>query len=198
MAMTLQEYFRTRCMNTLDAERNIDSLYTGMVKQVHNTQLKEALKQHQKSLQTEMRNLEKALGKNHNNKAERMEGAEVVREEKVVILGRGWIGTMSAEMVETHSMFSSSMPQNMIDINDALVEDEIIHFNLATYTSLIVLAKQLGEWDIAQVLQQNIDSEMHMRDMWEGGALWQIVNAERGMQTEQMQAPAKPARRKAA
>jgi ferritin-like metal-binding protein YciE len=50
-------------------------------------------------------------------------------------------------------------PQELVDVQDACLADEAEHLEMAGYTSLVKLALELGESDIAQMLRENQRSE---------------------------------------
>jgi len=182
MAMNLHDYFRTRCSNTLNAEVNIEMLFSTMARSVDNPMLKDMLQQHHDTVQCEVKNLEQIVTKLNGEKKTRRKVAAARDTEQVVVVGRGWIGTVGTETLEAHETFTTSVPKYLVDINAAMVEEEITHFNIGDYTGLIVLAKQLGEEEIANLLQQNIDLETQMRAQLESGKLAQIIVEDSNME----------------
>ncbi len=182
MAMNLHEYFRIRCANALSAEQNIELLLANMTKAAKDPSLKDMLHRHHDAIQCQVGNLEKMVTQlNGGEKSEKKTrkhttSTEGVREK--VIVARGWIGTVGEEVVEVHEAFIATVPPYLVDINMAMIAEEITHFNIGNYTGLIVLAKELGEQDIAGILQQNIDIETQMRTALESGGLAHIVGAE--------------------
>lgn len=173
MAMTLRDYFLTRCSNALEAERNIEMLLAGMVEETRHGHLRDMLQQHHQGVQQEVTNLQ-SIANSKGGTRKRATTTEVREGEQLIIVGRGWIGSVGTEVVETHRSFIANTPEHLIDVNNALLDEDICHFNMGLYTGLIVVAKQLGNTDAANLLQQNIDHENHQRMMLEE-SLWWIV-----------------------
>lgn len=181
MAMSLHDYFRTRCINTLNAERNIEALFTNLTKSAKDPALKAMLHRHHDAVQCEVGNLEHIVARLSGGSGEKKTRKQVPSVESgsaTLVIGRGWIGDIGEGVVEVHRTFISAVPQHIVDVNTAMIAEEIAHFNIGDYTGLIVLAKQLGEHEIADRLQQNIDIETQMRTELESGALAHIVTEE--------------------
>ena len=133
------------------------------------------LHRHHDAILFQVQNLEQLLVRLGGERKPRRRAAASRSEQEVVVVGRRWIGTVGTEAVEAHRTFISNVPAYLVDINAAMVEEEIAHFNIGDYTGLIVLAKQLGEHGIATLLQQNIDSETQIRAQLESGTLARII-----------------------
>ncbi len=192
MAMNLHDYFRIRCSNTLSAERNIELLFANMAKSAKDPTLKDMLHRHHDAIQCQVGNLEQMVTRLSGGEPRPGGGEKKTRkhpastesttstggEGEMVVVGRGWIGTIGAEVVEVHRTFIAAVPHHIVDVNMAMIAEEITHFNIGDYTGLIVLAKQLGEQEIAGMLQQNIDIETQMRTALESGGLAHILAEE--------------------
>lgn len=167
--MHLGDYFSTRCMNTLDVIQNMEALFNDLRQRTQHPQLREMVEQHHNAIVTERDNMMRIN--------ERVAQGELLWQEpqqtgeRLIIVGRGWVGS-----VETHRIFIGQIPQELVDVNTALLMEEMVHFNLGNYTGLIVLAKQLGEQDVAGMLQHNIDLEDSVRRRIEE-SLWWIVQS---------------------
>ena len=188
MAMNLHDYFRTRCINTLNAERNIELLFANMAKSAKDPVLKDMLHRHHDAIQCQVGNLELIVtqlsggepkpGGEKKTRKHATTTTSTEGEGEMVVVGRGWVGTIGAEVVAVHKTFIAAVPQYIVDVNMAMIAEEITHFNIGDYTGLIVLAKQLDEYEIANMLQQNIDIETQMRNALETGGLMHIVAEE--------------------
>lgn len=177
--MDMHEYFHLRCLNTLEAVQNMEALIGDLHRSAQDAHLRELLQQQHDALRDETRNLRMIvdrLGRDRTHPHE--EGAAG---ERWIIIGRTWAGPMGRGMVEEHRVFVEQIPRYIIDVNAAMLAEDATHFNLGNYTGLIVLAKQLGEQDIAGMLQQNIDRETGVRQMLET-ALAQIVGTLQGQE----------------
>jgi len=163
------------CVSSQNALQNMESLFKELQKGVDNPQLKELLKQQYEAIRDEERNMEQineTLGKKEAKKLTTAINAG----ERIFIIGRRWIGPMGKGVIEEHRVFVEEIPQELVDINSAMLAEEVSHFNLGNYTGLIVIAKQLGELEAANLLQQNIDRETWVRTTLEN-SLWQIVGS---------------------
>ena len=173
MASDLHDYFRMHCVSTQNAVQNMESLFKELHKGVENPQLKDLLRQQYEALRDEERNLEQineTLGKKEAKKLTTAINAG----ERIFIVGRRWVGPLGKGVLEEHRVFVEEIPQQVVDINSAMLAEEVSHFNLGNYTGLIIIAKQLGEMAAANLLQQNIDRETAVRTTIEH-SLWQIV-----------------------
>jgi ferritin-like metal-binding protein YciE len=168
VAMEIYDYFRTRCANTLEVVQNLVALFDDLQGRTQHPELREIAKDYFQNLSLEeadMTTVLHHLGETHPT----WQLPELQAGERLVIVGRGWVG-----MVETHRVFIGQIAPQLIDINTALVMEEATHFNQGNYTGLIVLAKHLGYGEIATLLQSCIDREVQMRTRMEG-ALWWVV-----------------------
>lgn len=145
MAMDLRDFMLLRCSEMLVMERDIWQMNNMMARECHNPRLKDALERHSEPTRQQISNLEQVV--------DRL-GGMTGPDESPVTQG----------MMRAHRLFiDMKPPQNLIDINDALEGDKVEHMEIAGYTGLIALARQLGENDIAQLLQQNLQGEEQMR-----------------------------------
>jgi ferritin-like metal-binding protein YciE len=167
--MSLEDYFHVRGLNTLEVISNMEALFGDLSDRVEHAELRGLIGQQHQALQMEKDNLTRMVERFATPKPRRRASAGAPGETRMVIVGRGWIGVM-----ETHREFFAEVPQQLVDVNAALLMEEVVHFNMGNYTGLIVLAKQLGDMDAADLLQQNIDREMMMRQDIES-RLWEII-----------------------
>lgn len=168
--MDTRGYFRLRCENTLDVLQNMVALYDDLYTRTTDPRLMDLVKQHHESLREETERMAAIVGR------QAPKGKAKPTEERLVVVGQGWVG-----IIETHRVFAAQISPSLIDINTALIDEEVAHFNQGNYTGLIVLAKQLGEMEIAQMLQASIDQEYAALRRIED-ALWWIVGALEGEQ----------------
>lgn len=175
MPMDMHEYFRLRCLDTHEALRNMQGLFENLVNDANNMQLKDLLRQQYDCIRADLDGMGRI--------AERMgqmqpapQGMEVESGERMVIVGRTWTGTIGRSTVEHYRVYVTQIPQYLIETNAAMISEEVAHFNLGNFTGLIVLAKELGEQDIANMLQESINRGMRIKDTIES-SLWQVINS---------------------
>lgn len=177
MAMDMQEYFRLRCVDTLEALQNMQVLFDDLRKHVHDPLLKGIIQQQDDTIGFGIANMEQIVSQKKKTTTKRKTTeAEAETPERLVVVGRTWVGTVGRGTIEHYRVYVTQIPSHLIDVNAAMLSEEIAHFNLGNYTGLIVLAKELGHHDHAQLLQQNIDREAQIRNSIEN-SLWQIVHS---------------------
>lgn len=163
MAMDTRQYLAFRCSEMLQLERGILQMNNKMAQEVQTPQLKEQFQRHNGTTEQQIRNLEQVVN--------RLGGATTPQQQ-------GWLGSVTealgmgeeranppitqALQREHEQFIGMKPPQNLIDLNDALEGDKVEHMEMASYNGLILLANQLGETDVAQMLQQNLQSEQQM------------------------------------
>lgn len=145
MAMDMREYFRLRCSEMLVMERDIWQMNNLMARESKNPRLAEALTRHSEPTRQQISNLEQVVDQL---------GGMTGPEESPVTHG----------LMRAHRLFMDLNPsQELIDIHNALEGDKVEHMEIAAYTGLIALARQLNETEIVQLLQQNLHGEEQMR-----------------------------------
>ena len=145
MAMELRDYFRIRCSELLIMERDVWLLLNLMAQESAAPALKEMLAQRGDPARQRISNLEQI--------ADRLDGVTGPQEQP-----------LSQAMIRAHrQLLELRPPRQIVDIQNALLTDEIEAFFVAAYTGLLALARQLGEQEIAPLLEQNLLSEEHLR-----------------------------------
>jgi len=164
MAMDLRELLRTQCTNVLARERDIAKINLQMVDEVTNPRLKSMFSDRTSPIDKEISNLETVVDQ-LGGETKPQNAGFLLKVEELFGVGINEAAELSVKtMMAAHRAFvDAKPPQYVIDAHDALEEERLVHLNIADYTGLIVLAKQLGENDIAALLQWNIDSESSLR-----------------------------------
>ncbi len=169
--MSLEDYFHVRGLNTLEVIANMEALFGELHARVEHTDLKVVIGLGHNALMMEKDNLTRMVEHFGAPKPRKRAAAGAPGETRTVIVGRGWIGVM-----ETHREFFAEVSPQLVDVNAALLMEEVVHFNMGNYTGLIVLAKQLGDMQAADLLQQNLDRELGLRDVIEH-RLWDFIGS---------------------
>ncbi|HEX2950574.1 MAG TPA: hypothetical protein VHV83_13585 [Armatimonadota bacterium] len=179
MAMTLNDYFNIRCRETFDALGNMRNLFTNLSDHVRDNQLKSVIQQQLQAIQQEMQIFSQIT--NSPMPEQMPEHVATTSEEEsgeqLMMIGRTWTGTVGRSTVEHFRLYVTRVPEQVLDVNTAMLSEEVCHFNLGNYTGLIVLAKELGNMDNANRLQACIDSQTQLRVRIED-TLWQIIRTE--------------------
>lgn len=168
MAMDLRQYLAFRAHMMLRMERDILRMNNMMADEVQHPQLKEMFRQHADPTTRQINNLEQVVNRLGGEPQQREELME--RMQEVMGMGGGDESTpVTQAMMREHKMFMDMQPpQQLIDISDALDGDKVEHMEMAAYNGLIRLAQHLGENDIANMLQQNLQGEQQMCGKLEG------------------------------
>lgn len=162
MAMNVHDLLRLKCTQMLAAEQDILRMNNMMAQEVQNPRLKDMLVQHAAPTQQQIDNLQMVL----NRLGGPMEPQGMVEkvEERMGMGGTMQHTPVTQGMMRAHEEFKAMNPaQQLVDINDALEGDKVEHFEIASYTGLIALARQLGQDEVVQMLQQNLGGEEQMR-----------------------------------
>lgn len=189
MAISLREYYGFRCVDTLDAMRNMSALFEDLRNHIRDGQLKEVLNHQFGILQEDMQAFSQITNipapttttRRRKTKAASESEGEPEGGERLVIVGRSWTGEVGRGIVEHYRVYVTRVPQHVIDTDAAMLSEEICHFNIGNYTGLIVLAKELGDNEAAMRLQSCIDRQTSLRMHLEG-TLWQIVDNQHRME----------------
>ena len=178
MVNNLQELLSSRCCDTLALERDFATLNVQMVQEVKNPQLKTILEQHGRALEVERKNLEQIIDKLGSEQPVPVTGGFLsLFGVRTTAPGENLGEEIGHDIVEAHKKFVDNNAWKLVDANDALLEEEVTHFNLGNYTGLIVLAKQCGQFEIANMLQQIIDNESQIRSQLETTLPMILANA---------------------
>ncbi len=184
MAMNMQDYFRLRCTDTLEALDNMTVVFSELQERVKDELAHEHVQMHLQTLQNARDNMAQLIERYGKVKPSKMK-MHNGETERVVVVGRLWVGTQGQSTIEHYRVYAAKIPAHLVAVNAAMLSEEVTHFNLGNYTGLIVLAKELGDQQAAEMLQSNIDHEHFVRTQIEG-TLWKIV--QRGHQQEMAKA----------
>ena len=181
MALTLHEYFDIRCGETFDALGNMQALFADVREYVRDEQLAGIVQQQYDDLTEEMRLfaeiIHSPMPEQKRTTKRKKASTEQESAEPLVMVGRTWTGTVGRNTVEYYRVYVTRVPQPVLDVNTAMLAEEVCHFNMGNYTGLIVLAKELGEQQTADRLQTCIDHQTQLRARLEG-SLWQILHTQ--------------------
>lgn len=145
MAMkTPKDLFIHELGDIYDAEQKIAQMLPVMAKECNNAQIKSAFEQHETETKQQINNLEQcfqALG---------------ITPEKTPC-------TTIAGLKQEHDSFLKEKPSedliNMFDLGGASKTE---HYEIASYKGLIEKANLMGQQQVAQLLQQNLQQEENM------------------------------------
>jgi len=148
--MDLRDYFHRRCSELLVMEREVWQLHSVMAQESRRADLKGFFERHNGPKRQQISNLE-----------------QVVDE-----LG-GIIGALEHPVTQAfrrmHRQFMEiNPPPALIDIHHALGANKLAHLEMAAYTEVIALARQLGEEQFTRMLEGNLRTEEEMRASLEG------------------------------
>ena len=180
MAMDVREYMQFRCSQMLAMEQDILQMLKQMTGEVQNSQLKQMFQQHQQPTQQQINNLEQVLNQ-LGGQHEQSQSFMVRMKERLGMEAQGKAPVTQAMMQAHQDFMSMDPPQYLIDLHDAMEGEKVEHMEIAEYRGLIGLARELGEDNIAQLLQQNLSGEQQARAMIEDSLptlLPQLVRAE--------------------
>ena len=168
MTTDLRDFLRAQCTSVLARERDIAKINTQMADEVQNPRLKALFSDRNAPIEKEITNLEAIVDELGGEVKQRGTGF-MQKVEELFGVGANEAAEFSVKaMMAAHRAFiDAHPPQFIIDVHDALEGERLVHLNIADYTGLIVLAKQLNEQDIATLLQWNIDSETQLRTQLE-------------------------------
>lgn len=145
MAMDLRDYFHRRCSDALVMERDIWQLCSLMSQECGHAELKRFFERHNDPKRQQINNLE-----------------QIVDE-----LG-GILGPLDQPVTQAmrrlHRQFiETAPPQPLVELHNALETDRAIHLELAVFTGLIGLSKELREDSFTRLLELNHQIEEDMR-----------------------------------
>jgi ferritin-like metal-binding protein YciE len=141
---TMRELFIHELSDAMSAEQQILKLLPELQKEALNAELKKALKEHEQETKGQVKNLEavfKQLGE---------------QPEETTCFG---IKGLADEHKALHEEDPSPEMLEMANVSGA---EKTEQYEIVTYTGLVQMAKNLGERDAAQLLQENLDQEKAM------------------------------------
>jgi ferritin-like metal-binding protein YciE len=141
---TMRELFVHELSDAMSAEQQILKMLPELQKEALNAELKQALKEHEQETKGHIRNLEdvfKQIGE---------------KPEETTCFGvKG--------LADEHQALHEEDPSpEMLEIANVSGAEKTEHYEMVMYTGLIQMAKDLGERDAAQLLQENLDQEKAM------------------------------------
>ena len=144
MEMSMRDYLRLRASQMLLMERDIRQMNSEMASQTQHPELKQMLQRHGDPTERQISNLERVM--------ERLGGH----------LGPSQNAVSQALMQAHRTFMDMHPPQEIVDLHHALEADEVEHMEMSSYNGMMQVAKQLGENDIANMLQDNLRDEQSM------------------------------------
>ena len=141
---TLDDLLVHELQDLYDAEQQILKMLPELRKEALNPELTQALKEHEQETKEQIKNLEevfKQLGE---------------KPEETTCFG---VKGLADEHQALHDEDPSPEMLEMANISGA---EKTEHYEMVMYTGLIQMAKDLGERDAAQLLQENLDQEKAM------------------------------------
>jgi ferritin-like metal-binding protein YciE len=141
---TMRELFVHELSDAMSAEQQILKMLPELRKEAIHPELTQALKEHEQETKAQIKNLEQVF-KQIGEKPEETTcfGVKGLADERQALLEED----PSPEMLE------------MANVSGA---EKSEHYEMVMYTGLIQMAKDLGERDAAQLLQENLDQEKAM------------------------------------
>jgi ferritin-like metal-binding protein YciE len=141
---TPRELFIHELSDAMSAEQQILKMLPELQKEALNHELQEALKTHEEETQQQVRNLQEVFRQlGETPEATTCYAVKGLDEEHKALLKE----QPSPEILEMANLGAASKTE---------------HYEMAMYTALVQMAKDLGETDAAQLLQDNLDQEKEM------------------------------------
>ncbi len=168
---TPRDLFIHELSDTMSAEQIILRMLPELQKEAQHPEAKQAFKEHEAETRQQIKNLEevfKALGEQPEETT--CHAAEGLRQEHEAL----------------HEENPSPEVLEMGNIGGAAKQE---HYEIASYTTLVQMAKDLEERDVARLLQENLDQEKAMAKRVEGIAK-ELGKQAREMMKEQATAEA--------
>ena len=141
---TPRELFVHELSDAMSAEQQILKMLPELQKESLNSDLKQALKEHEQETRQQVKNLE-AVFKQIGEKPE----------ETTCFGVKG--------LAEEHKALHEEQPSPaMLELANVSGAAKTEHYEMVMYTGLVQMAKDLGERESAQLLQENLDQEKAM------------------------------------
>jgi len=141
---TPRDLFVHELADAMSAEHQILQMLPELQKEALHPDFKQALKEHEAETRGHVKNLQavfKALGE---------------KPEETTCLG------MKGLADEHKSMHEENPSPEMLELSNLIGAEKTEHYEIVAYTGLVQMAKDLGEKDAAQLLQENLDQEKEM------------------------------------
>ena len=141
---TTRELFVHELSDAMSAEQQILKMLPELHKEARNAELKRALKEHEQETRQQVKNLESVF---------KQLGAQP--EETTCYGVKG--------LADEHKALHEERPSpEMLELANLGGAAKTEHYEMVMYTGLVQMAKDLGERDAAQLLQDNLDQEKAM------------------------------------
>ncbi len=141
---TPRELFVHELSDAMSAEQQILKMLPEMQSEALNHEVKEALEIHEQETQQQVNNIQEVF----NQLGEQPEGTTCY-----AIQG----------MEEEHKALHAEEPSpEILEVANLAAAVKTEHYEMAMYSGLVQMAKDLGETDAAQLLQDNLDQEKAM------------------------------------
>ena len=147
---TPRDLFVHELADTMSAEQIIVKMLPELHREAQHPELKQAFKEHEQETKQQIKNLEqvfKELGQEP--------------EETTCFAAEG----LKKEHAALHEEKPTPAILEMGNLGGAAKTE---HYEIATYTTLVQMAKDLGEREVATLLQENLDQEKAMAKRVEG------------------------------
>ncbi len=173
---TAHELFLHELSDMLDAERNILQALEEQVEECSRPELQKAFENHRQQTEKQIERLEQAF--------------ESLEEEPEETECKGIQG-----LIAEHDEFKEEDPsEGLINIFNVAAACKVEHYEIASYTSLINLATQMGHKKAVKLLNQNLKEEVQTLKKMEGFAkklkperLMEEAEGEEGEEMEEQQ-----------
>ena len=141
---TVRELFVHELSDAMSAEQQILKMLPELQKEALNAELKQALKEHEQETKGHVKNLEAVFTQIGE------------KPEKTTCFGvKG--------LADEHKALQEEDPSpEMLEMANVSGAEKTEHYEMVMYTGLIQMAKDPGERDAAQLLQENLDQEKAM------------------------------------
>ena len=141
---TTRKLFVHELSDAMSAEQQILKMLPELQQEALNAELKQALKEHEAETKQQVKNLQavfKQLGE---------------KPQETTCFG------VKGLVDEHHALHEEDPSPEMLEIANVSGAEKTEHYEMVMYTGLIQMAKDLGERDAAQLLQENLDQEKAM------------------------------------
>lgn len=141
---TPRELFIHELSDIMSAEHIIAKLLPELAQEAQHPEVKSALQDHESETKEQIRRLEqvfKALGEQPEETT--CEAAEGLRKEH-------------------ESLHEENPSPEILEMANLMGAAKTEHYEIATYTALVQMARDLGEREVADLLKQNLDGEKEM------------------------------------
>jgi ferritin-like metal-binding protein YciE len=141
---TPRDLFLHELSDTVSAEHIVLKVLGEMVEETEHSEARKAIRNHQKETEQQIKNLEKVFAL-----------LEELPEETTCHAAEG--------LRKEHDALKEEKPQgNVKELGLLAGAGKTEHYEIASYTMLVQMAKDLGETEVADLLKENLDQEKEM------------------------------------